>query len=411
MTLDAKGKIIRGKIKLGKNHPFYAMLLLHMKINEVKAEELRQPTMGVSQSGDLFYCKEFVDSLTEAELKGVLIHETLHLALSHMARIGSRQHDIWNVAGDIIINNTLVQSGFALPKEVIIPQNDEVTIHQLGLTIKDISKDTSEGIYDKIYSKAPTMKIKMFGDKTDKNGVPSFDNHIYNKKGDKNKKGKKKEGSGQIADEKEWEKRLIEAAVYAKMRGKLPAHIETIIENLVNNKVDWKRLLQKYITNEIFSDFTWSRPSRRSISTGIYMPAHKKENVTIAVAIDTSGSISQEELTSFVSEIVHIVKSTNNLKAFIIQCDAQVREELEVKNGDIPKILNMKIKGRGGTDHKPVFEAMRKDKRDVRVLINFTDGFTSFPEKNNFPFETIWVLTKESCKDENIPFGKIIRME
>jgi len=80
-----------------------------------------------------------------------------------------------------------------------------------------------------------------------------------------------------------------------------------------------------------------------------------------------------------------------------------------VANGDIAKIQNLTIRGGGGTSHLPVYDYVRENLPQTKFLINFTDGYTDFPKHEEV--RTIWVLTKNSCKDENIPFGDIIRME
>ena len=73
----------------------------------------------------------------------------------------------------------------------------------------------------------------------------------------------------------------------------------------------------------------------------------------------------------------------------------------------------MKIKGGGGTDHEVVYEHLMTDKkyRNSQLLVCLTDGFTSFPPKNIYPFDTIWVLTKNSCDKKDIPFGRVIKIE
>jgi len=413
MSLDAEGKILRAKIRLGKEQPFFATLLSYMNVKKMDKRMLDHcPTMAVSNKGDLYYAPEFVDKINENELKGVLCHEVLHLALGTMFRKGKREHELWSVTQDIMINNILTIDGFSLPKGGLIPNNNEIDLSKnvgTNLIIKNISKKTSEQIYDEIYKVAPKTKTYMIslgkGDGSEGEGIPRFDDHIYDKE------GKEKADGSEGQDEKDWSQKLILASTHAKMIGKFPAGMEEVIGRLVNNKVNWKRLLHKYLTNEVFSDYNWARPSRRSSAIGTYLPAHKKENIQVVIAIDTSGSISQQDLTQFVSEIVHIIKSTSNIKAFVMQCDADLQNELEVRNGDIPKILDMKIRGRGGTSFAPVIEKMKKDKRDIKLLIYLTDGYGSKVERQRLPFDIVWVLTKNGSDELIKDSGKVIKME
>ncbi len=430
MTLDTTGRILRAKIKLGKSKPFYAYLLSFMKLHEEKTI----PTMGVAETGDLYYNPEWIEKLNDDELQGVLTHEVCHVSFGHFFRNGSRDHELFNVANDIVINNILINDGITLPNPQkhggLIPNNNRIELIPNKLIISDIDKKTSEEIYDIIYKKVPKIKVSIGSpsqskgqDKNDgegEGGFSTFDKHIHSNKKEKDKNNggnKPSEKNGKIIDgrselEKEWNKRLIDAQTHAISRGIIPRGIDRLIDSLVNNKVSWKRLLQKYITNEVFTDWTWSKMSRKSHAIGTYLPSARKENVEIAVAIDTSGSIRQEELTQFLSEIVHIVKSTSNVKCTIMECDCAIHQELEVRNGEIKKILEMKIKGGGGTDHKPVYDRMLQKYKNIKVLVNFTDGYTSTPIKNNYPFETIWVLTKGGSDEVPKKFGgKIIKMD
>jgi predicted metal-dependent peptidase len=417
MGLTPEDKIMKAKVRLGKELPFFYYLLTYVDI--IKTDKV--PTMGITDK-ELFYNPDFVDALTDENTKACLTHEILHNALCSKLRCGTRDKHLWNWATDIIINNMLINEKLDFPRsvmvkkhkmELLVPKDNKLEINQLGMTLTDIDKLTAEEIYEMLYKKCPKQEVEVicFGEEGDGEEGEEGKGKIKVYTFDKHEQGEGKTSAEREADEKEWTKRLVEASIIAKRIGKLPAGMKRYIGSLINNKVNWKRLLNKYLTNEQFSDFTWKKPSHRSQSCGVYLPSHVKENVKVAVAIDTSGSIGQEELTSFVSEIVHIIKSTNNLKAVVMQCDCKLGEELEVRNGDIPKILAMKIKGGGGTSHVEVFNHMLKEHKDIKVLICLTDGFTEFGDKTKYPFDVVWVLTKNSCEDKAIPFGKIIRME
>lgn len=406
--MDAEDRIIRAKIKLGsfkEGKPFFASLLYHLKISEDKKSN---PSICVNAKGDCKYNKEWIESLNPEEVSGVLVHEVMHLALSHLFRKGERDAMLWNIAGDIYINNVLVENDFSLPACGLIPSNDEIELNisqNKTYTLKNISRKSCEEIYDEMYKVAPKIKRNMVGIGKSGGSNSGFDGHGYGSGKPKDKKGN---SNGGKSGEDKWKDILVQSSNMAKMQGNVPAGMDRIIDSLVNNKVNWKTLLRKYITNEIMSDYSWSRPNKRSRVLGTYLPSAVKENVELVVAVDTSGSIGQEELTQFVSEIVHIVKSTNNLKAKVWECDCEIHQELEVKNGNVKKILNMEVKGGGGTSHIPVFNKMEQEK--AKVLINLTDGYTNFPEKK-YGFDTIWVLTKGGCNEKDVPFGKVIRMD
>lgn len=412
IVLDARGRIIRAKIKLGKEQPFFAFLLSYLKIQEFD-KQIKNigfgETMAVDTKGNLFYNPDFIKSLSDEVLKGVLCHEVLHLSFSHFIRKMGRDLNLWNVTADIMVNYVLLQNGFELPDEGLIPRNNEMNFPQFNSTIKDIDKKTAEQIYDELYKIIPKKGVKFIVGKPNGKGksngkgktIVTMDGHIYS-----NKKLTKKE---KAELQKNWTERVVEASQHAKQRGKFPAGVDRLIGRLLNSKVSWQTLLRKYITNEIISDFSWRKPNKKRLTYG-YLPSTIKENVEIVIAVDTSGSIGPEELTQFISEIVAIVRSTDNLKAHIVECDAAIHQELEVSNGNIKKILDMKPKGGGGTAFQPVLDYMADKRRNLQLLVYLTDGYGE-KVKGNFPFDILWVLTKDGSDELIKDSGRVIKMD
>lgn len=152
-----------------------------------------------------------------------------------------------------------------------------------------------------------------------------------------------------------------------------------------------------------------SRPSKKSISSGFYMPSILRESIEVVVSVDTSGSISREELSEFLGEIINIARSFNNIKIKLIVCDCEIKEVYDFSNGDIDEIMNLKFSGGGGTSHKPVYEYLAENLPSTKLIVNLTDGFTDFPDEETF--KTIWVLTKNGCDESKIPFGEVIKWE
>ena len=175
-----------------------------------------------------------------------------------------------------------------------------------------------------------------------------------------------------------------------------------------NAKLDWKSLLYRYITNAIPQDYTYSRPSKHSQACGFYMPSMKREEIEVVVAVDTSGSIGQAELTEFLAEMVGISKSFNNVKMTALMCDCEIHDVLEFNNGNIDEILNAKIKGGGGTAHEPIYKWLDENKPNCRLIVNFTDGDTSIPKEINYP--TLWVICEGGNDDTVKDSGEVIKL-
>ena len=230
------------------------------------------------------------------------------------------------------------------------------------------------------------------------------------KRFDEHRQGDKKEDSGEYQKAKEkWNKAFSEGSCYAKQQGNLPKGMERLLDAVLNQKVNWKHLLYRYLTNTLPYDYTYSRPSKKSISTGFYMPSILRENIEVCVSVDTSGSISQKELSEFLGEITGIARTFNNITIRLIVCDCEIHEVYEFGNNDSNDIANIKISGGGGTDHNPVYDYIEKHFPNTKILVNFTDGFTSFPKYEKV--KSIWVISKGGCDKSHIPFGEVINLD
>jgi len=371
---ETEERIVRTKIQLQKRQPFFAYLLTQLRF--VKRESMK--TMGVDSNGTVYYSEGFVKEMSDDELEGVLCHEVLHLALQHLIRRGKRDFEIFNVACDLCVNDILIANGFNLPiYNALVPENHKFNFK--GILIKDIDKKSAEEVYSELYDKLPKIEIGIISkndgkDKRIPDELKGFDVHIT-------AKGMSKEESERIKKEAEkWKKLLVEAYTFAKMRGTEPLGIERYIEELHKSKLDWKAILWKFVSNEIPYDFTYMKPSKKAEAVGIYMPSVVRENVDIIVAVDTSGSISNKDLADFLSEIIAIAKSFNQVRMTLITHDATIQDVYRVENGNIDKIRNLKIHGGGGTSHKDVFEKVEKEYANAKLLILFTDGYSDLEE-------------------------------
>ncbi len=400
MELTATEKIRRARSLLQVDNPFFAYLVLHLNLIESK----EVPSMGVNEAGDMAFNPEFVKKLTDDEMKGVVCHEVMHVALLHLSRIIDKNNaHLWNIAVDLVVNDMLITEGLNLPKGALLPQNHTMTV---GTTaIHYINKKVAEEIYYELAKNA--KKFPM---------ITGFDAHEMGGKGDDGTgSGNDKLGNGKAGASKElttktdWGKVLAEAATFAKMQGKLPAGMERLVDNALNSKINWKSLLYKYITSNIRKGYTYSRPNRRYISQGLYMPDMKRENVEVVVAVDTSGSIGKEEIEQFTGEMLSIAKSFKSVKMTILACDAKVNDVIEVTRHTSNDIMNFSFKGGGGTSHEPVFKWLDENKPNAKVIICLTDGYTTAPKEVSY--NTIWVITKGGSDDAVKGIGKVIRME
>lgn len=392
--LSPRERIAKGKYFLFRKAPFFSYILDNLTL----VENEHCQTMGVTQKMELFYNPKFVELLTNNELVGVLVHEVLHIAYVHHLRVKSRERTLWNIATDIVINNCVLAQNFELPKHGLIPTNNSITLGTI--TIENIDQKSAEQIYDEI------LKQNL---SADEHQSSVLDDHSGWGDGQSSGNGEEKQDEGaaasgqgmeqsegrQIMDEQKVKEIVEQAAAYARKQGTMPAGMDRIIGNLRKSKVPWRALLRKHVSSFIRSNWTWRRPNRKYIWSDMYMPSLDGEKLNVIVHLDTSGSITQQELGDFVSEILSIARSFNEVEFRVLSGDTKVTTDVLINSFNVNKIKSLKVIGGGGTDHRPLFEYVKKYKA-YSMLIAFTDGYTSWPNKTTIP--TIVVLNNHDAQ-------------
>ncbi len=423
--MSEKDEIIKAKAILQKENPFFSYIVSMMKFKEIPEGQFPKGTFaGVNSKGELIYEKGKLKQFSNNLIRTILAHEALHVALFHLNRRLTNHPMLWNIAVDIVVNNMLEKNGFSLLEGGICPQYDKVEID--GLVIKDISEKTAENVYAEIVRYCEDNELTN-DNKGNENGDNEGNSEGNNdESGDES--GDESEGkntfekyngfdehqmSNNVLDEekeiKKWNQIIMDALTHSKMKGKAPKGMKRLIDSLTKPEISWNLLLQKYIRRQIPVDFTYSKPNKRSVSTGVYMPDNVRENIELVVTVDTSGSVSQKLLTRFLSEIVAIVKSNSNVKGTVLFGDCDCNEVIEIKNGNIQKLLSADFKGGGGTSHVPFYEWIQENKPLTKLVINLTDGYTEFPDDDfSKSLNSLWVIPKNDNTD--IPFGTLIKV-
>ena len=375
--------ITKARSRLVIEQPFFGVLLLRLKMVEIPDED---PTFhAMATDGTCIYYKaKWVMEVTKGNrieiLKGVLAHEVMHVAMQHPFREGDREHDRFNRACDYAINDILLEAGFRLPDDVL---------HHAGY--KDMSSEH-------VYTMLPPDPPGGTGGSNDPNGgaTPQWGGVIPAKSQDG--KSVKQQGT-------DWKIATHQAAESAKIQGALPGNLEELILDLVDNRVDWTEVLRHFMTSFSKNDYSWKRPNYRFLSSGFYFPTLHSEAVgEMAVFIDTSGSVSSDELAQFKSEINAIASDMQPEKIHLLYVDTRVAKHEEFTPDDFP--MEMKFPGRGGTCFKPGFEYLEEHDINPVCVVYLTDmECNSFPEPP--PYDVLWIST---TKREEAPFGEVIRM-
>jgi predicted metal-dependent peptidase len=188
-----------------------------------------------------------------------------------------------------------------------------------------------------------------------------------------------------------------------KSRGTVPGEFADILKRLSElepPKFDWKSYLRRFTGG---STKIYTRKTRRKFNKRYEdNPGLKiKQRRHVLVAIDTSGSVSKEELKEFLGEIYHIHRTGSEVT--IVEADSAISYM-----GKFDPKKDFEIHGRGGTDFDPVCDYYKVNKRKYTCLIYLTDGEAPAPEATGLT-KVLWVLSERSTETKHLP-GLIVQL-
>jgi predicted metal-dependent peptidase len=308
-----------------------------------------------------------------------------------MLRRDGRDPVLWNIACDYAVNPIIMD----LPgSSVILPEGCLFESKYAGTTAEAIYEDILTFSDDQLNR----MKSMIMG---------QVDDYVQSNGDDEGELGTEgRDGYTLSPDEQKEKWRLIaaEAAIGGRLAGNLPGGLERIVGELISPRLPWREVLIRFITEKAKDDYTWSTASRRYLYAGMHLPSLSSPKLKdIGVIIDTSGSVSDEDVAGFASELASILSVCPGANAEVLYVDTQVakHETLNQEN-----LSSMRAHGGGGTDFRPGFEYFNEKSMDIACVVYFTDG-----ECDRFPddpgYETIWVI-EGSNRSFNPPFGEVI---
>lgn len=391
MRAEVLDKIIVARVGLLLRHPFFGNMATRLQIKEC---DDWCPT-AATDGRHLYYNTEFFHKLSTKEIEFVIGHEILHCVFNHLQRNENRNRMLYNIAADYLVNNTLCRDNIGeKPKGIQIFQ--------------DYKYDgwSSEEVYDDLFKNAKKIDISKLGKLLDEH--IDWEKGPNGSSGGKDKNGKNKQP---IISKKEMEKiqneikEGIMQSAQAAGPDHLPEEIERMIKDFANPKMDWREILQQQIQSVIRNDYTFARPSRKAWHSGIILPATDYEKtIDIAVAIDTSGSIEERQLKTFLSEIQSIMDQYKDYNIKIWSFDTKVYNEQDFTASD-GNLEDYDAKGGGGTDFMANWRYMKDNDIVPKKLIVFTDGYPWDDWGDPDYCDTIWVLHEHQNKNFEAPFG------
>jgi predicted metal-dependent peptidase len=351
---------------------------------------------------NFYYNKDFVTKLSVKKLEFLFGHEILHCVFDHFSRCGSRDRQLANIAQDYAVNQILVD-------ERIGQKIDEVQIcydsKYRGMAWEEI--------YDELYEKAEKISLpellKELGD--------TLDEHINedgNGEGDEGKgnggKGRPTMTKAEAQAIKDEIKEAMISAAAAAGAGKTPAGIQRFIKDLTEPKMNWRELIRMNIQSIIRNDYSFSRPSRKGQMSGAVLPGMKNdETIDVAIAIDMSGSIGQEDATVFLSEVKGIMDQYQDYAIDLWCFDTAIYNHQRITHDNGDDLLSYEPKGGGGTDFMANYEYMKDIGLQPKKFIMFTDGYP-FGEWGDENYCDALFIVKGNTTAE-APFGQTVIYE
>lgn len=372
------------RIALLLKQPFFGTLAMKLHLIECDDNLSEKMKTAAVDGRRLWYNAEFIMSMDKEQRMFLVAHEVLHCVFEHLRRRVDRDPKVWNSAADYVINATLVEVGMKMP--------------DIGLYEDQYLNWTSEDVYDEMIkngdSGGETMDVHP-GDP----GYPGDD--------EDGNEGLSEEDAQKLADE--WKDALIQAAGAAA--GNVPAGLARLIQEITEPRMDWRQMLQMHLQACVRTDYSWMKPNKRTFGQGITMPSMVLDDmVKICIAVDCSGSVSEDMLKDFLTEVKGVMDAFSGYEIHIACFDTVVYNYMFITDeSDLAEYIAT-MKGGGGTDFMCWWDwAADQDWiGDVHKCLFFTDGYPWGQWGTDDLVDTLWIVHGSR---EEAPFGVTVFYE
>lgn len=355
------------------------------------------PTMA-TDGRRFYYNPDFVLSINQEELKAVIIHEIMHVALMHPLRIKGHDHRKANIAMDFAINILIRDCGYKLPSMALLDNR------YAGMA------------WEQIYKLLPQQQQKQNQPSNGQGqgqGQPSQDQGQGQGQQQRDYSNGDVLSAGGTAEERaDLEQQIMttvaQAEQTARVAGKMPGALRDLLVQVREPEEDYRYLFQKFMAPIFPVDYTWQRPSRRFMGQGMYMPSLLKDGVgKLVVGLDTSASVSKAELEMFLGLINHFLTKVKPEKTHLLYCDTTVYKHEMFKPGQPMDVSEFQAQ-RGGTRFRPVFDYSSEHDLKPKAFVYLTDmECDDFGPDPGVPVLWFQVGNYKSRP----PFGEVIRLK
>jgi predicted metal-dependent peptidase len=372
----AREKLITARIGLLLRAPFFGNLATRMTL--INADSWC--STAATDGRKFYYNSRFVNNMPLKQVEFLVGHEVLHAVYDHMGRRDNRDPVVSNIAADYCVNSDLIEQRIG----------EKITV--VGVLYDQKYKGMSyEEVYDELMKNANKININDLAKQI-------LDEHLdgdgdNDGEGDKDGKGRPRLSDAERKQIRDEIKDAMLQAAQAAGAGNLPAGVKRMIKDLTEPQISWRELLEQQIQSTIKSDFTFARPSRRGWHMDAILPGMKPgEQIDVCIAIDTSGSIGQEDIKCFLSEIRGIMEAYDEYKIRVWSFDTDIYNEQTFDSDNMKDIAEYQPQGGGGTDFMANWTYMKEHGIEPKKFIMFTDGmpFGEWGDENYC--DTVWII-------------------
>lgn len=401
--MNEERKLQKAKITLMRD-PRFALWSGILMVGRTKVVD-EIPT-AMTNGRDEFYGREFVKSLKDAELNFVVLHEAGHKMYRHLTtwrRLYDEDKALANAACDYVLNIMLKdmdssERTISMPR---YPKGHKKAGEVMGLIDERFRGMSAKQVYDIL------KQEQEGGGGGGSGGGDGFDEHDWQDAKDMTEQEKK-----ELA--RDIDQAIRQGAMaQAKIAGKNAGNLDRSLQELLEPKVDWREVLREFVKSTCSAKdaSSWRRVNRRFLSTGIYMPSLIGEKVGhLVVGVDTSGSVGQEELSDFLSEVKGIAEEVNPEKVDLIYWDHAVAAHEEYDSSAVSNIVSStKPRGGGGTSPSCVSQYLDEKKIQPECTIILTDGYVGNDWGEGWTSPVLWVIV--GGNSVTAPNGKTIHIK
>ncbi len=394
-------KIQKAKARLMLEQPYFGTIASSLKL-----EQNNELLTFLSDGEALRYNSEYIDRLNIHEVEFVMANGAMHSVLKHQDRSAGRTKWLWQTATDYVVNSMLVNNGMQLPEYANYEKKfNGMYAEEVYQMLRDEMMDDAFGMEEQLQQIMKDDDVHNENIQMQQENVASPD--ATDSKYDNDSKDKEETSSESTQNSEALSKELKEQfeQIFQKLnrQGTLPQDLKFVVPEYFSHKVDWREFLYGYIATYSKSTYSFVPPNMKYLYRGIYLPSLSSDLLRIVISVDTSGSVDETLLSTFLGEISSIMQSYPNYEIDLITADAKIQSHNVFLPGES---LDYTISGGGGTDFRPVFQYVDQQINYPTLLLYFTDGMGTFP-KSEPSYDVMWVMPKEL----DVPFGEVMVLE